>query len=126
MVGVRQSTLGVVNGGHGATVAQAPVADKKAGSDPEDDEAAARPGTVRGTFRRGRERTARRGSRLVPRRWGSRRWGSRRSGPRCWGGCCRGGRRRGPGAAALQACTRRVADAGYVQRVADRVATGGD
>src|SRR3546814_17572221 len=33
MVGVRQSTLGVVNGGHGATVAQAPVADQKAGSD---------------------------------------------------------------------------------------------
>src|SRR3546814_20273724 len=45
MVGVRQSTLGVVNGGHGATVAQAPVADKKAGSDPEVDEAAARQGT---------------------------------------------------------------------------------
>src|SRR3546814_8809048 len=42
MVGVRQSTLGVVNGGHGATVAQAPDADKKAGSDPEVDEAAAR------------------------------------------------------------------------------------
>src|SRR3546814_17934517 len=90
MVGVRQSTLGVVNGGHGATVAQAPVADKKAGSDPEVDESAARQGTVRGTFRRRRARTATRGPRLVRRRRGRPRWGRRLSGPRCWGGCRRG------------------------------------
>src|SRR3546814_4045610 len=51
MVGVRQSTLGVVNGGHGATVAPAPVADKTAGADPGVHEDAAGHGTWRGTFR---------------------------------------------------------------------------
>src|SRR3546814_19695791 len=50
MVGVRPSTLGGVNGGHGATVAPAPLAAKKPGTDPEGEEAGNRrgPGRARG------------------------------------------------------------------------------